>query len=371
MPWDLQALNKTPAFEWGGEKDGIKSLVYTGLPYKGRQTKGFAYYAVPKAKKSDKTGKLPGIVLVHGGGGRAFPHWAKKWADRGYAAIAMDTSGKYVPKKDAGPPGWGGFSQLDDPITDQWPYHAVADVILAHSLIRSFPEVDKDRIVITGISWGGYLTCICASLDKRFAAAVPVYACGFRYLNNSRSRPSHGITASQKQEWAMLWDPSRYLGAATVPMFFVNGTSDGFCKLRSYHRTYSLVKDRNLRMTVGMEHSHVHGWAPVEIGLFVDQYCKAGTPLPKIDTPVLLAGLVRARVNSETSLRDAALWYSTSPGPYHRTKGRNPAGFHRLSANILNDVILAGEPPENTKVWFLTVTDNRRATVSSEVVFEE
>jgi hypothetical protein len=36
--------------------------------------------------------KVPGIVLLHGGGGTAFESWVKLWVDRGYAAIAIDTS---------------------------------------------------------------------------------------------------------------------------------------------------------------------------------------------------------------------------------------------------------------------------------------
>ena len=36
---------------------------------------------------------LPVVVLVHGGGGTAFKEWAKLWAKRGYAAIAMDLAG--------------------------------------------------------------------------------------------------------------------------------------------------------------------------------------------------------------------------------------------------------------------------------------
>ena len=71
------------------------------------------------------------------------------------------------------------FGAIDQPVTDQWTYHAVADVILAHSLVLSFPEVDPNRTALTGISWGGYLTCIVAGLDDRFKAAVPVYGCGF------------------------------------------------------------------------------------------------------------------------------------------------------------------------------------------------
>ena len=38
--------------------------------------------------------KFPAVVLVHGGGGKAFPQWVAKWAEEGYAAIAMDLGGK-------------------------------------------------------------------------------------------------------------------------------------------------------------------------------------------------------------------------------------------------------------------------------------
>ena len=41
------------------------------------------------------------------------------------------------------------------------------------------PGVDPDRIGVTGISWGGYLTCIVAGVDPRFRFAAPVYGCGF------------------------------------------------------------------------------------------------------------------------------------------------------------------------------------------------
>ncbi len=60
-----------------------------------------------------------------------------------------------------------------------WTYHAVSSAILAHSLLLSMKQVDADKTCLTGISWGGYLTCIVAALDNRFKAAAPVYGCGY------------------------------------------------------------------------------------------------------------------------------------------------------------------------------------------------
>ena len=185
-PWDLIALSKTPNYEWSDRESQVWSLYYEGQPYKGKPTRVFAYFASPATLngKDLKERRFPAVVLVHGGGGTAFKEWAQLWAGRGYAAIAMDLAGcgpdrKRLPDGGPGQSHVDKFGTIDEPIQGQWTYHAVANVILAHSLVRSFEEVDTNRTAVTGISWGGYLTCIVAGLDNRFKAAVPVYGCGF------------------------------------------------------------------------------------------------------------------------------------------------------------------------------------------------
>ena len=56
----------------------------------------------------DGRGPLPAMVLVHGGGGKAFREWAELWAERGYVALAMDLAGhgpdgKRLARRRAGP----------------------------------------------------------------------------------------------------------------------------------------------------------------------------------------------------------------------------------------------------------------------------
>jgi hypothetical protein len=58
------------------------------------------------------------------------------------------------------------FDCIGGPVENDWPYHAVANVMKAHTLLRSFPGVDPERTAVTGISWGGYTTCLAASLDE-------------------------------------------------------------------------------------------------------------------------------------------------------------------------------------------------------------
>ncbi len=370
IPWDVTALNMVPGHEWLETEGPVRALLYQGEPYKGNPTRVFAYYATPGTLFGNpaKDKNLPAVVLVHGGGGTAFRQWVRLWARRGYAAIAMDLAGCGEGQQrmaDGGPAQTHPviFGEIDAPQSDQWTYHAVADVILAHSLLRSFPEVDPDRTALTGISWGGYLTCIVAGLDHRFKAAVPVYGCGFLQDNSAWLGDFAGMTPPQQEKWHRLWDPSIYVGSARMPVFFVNGTNDFAYPLDSYEKTYDLVEGtRNQRITINMPHGHSPGWRPKEIGLFIDQHLIEGVPLPSIGQPGISKEKAFATIRSKTKTKSAQLCYTTD------TNAINKRTWKTIPAKGGRKKIKAPAPPPDTTVWFFTATDQRSAIVSSPIV---
>ncbi len=69
---------------------GIEAIYFEGLPWKGRATRVFAWLGLP----DERDGKVPAIVLVHGGGGTAFREWVEQWTARGYAAISIAVEGQ-------------------------------------------------------------------------------------------------------------------------------------------------------------------------------------------------------------------------------------------------------------------------------------
>src|SRR6266571_1068395 len=89
-PWDLDSLRRPPKVTTVEEGKTLTSLYYESEPYRGKPTRVFAYLARP----AQVDGKLPALVLVHGGGGTAFREWAELWARRGYVALAMDLGGQ-------------------------------------------------------------------------------------------------------------------------------------------------------------------------------------------------------------------------------------------------------------------------------------
>jgi hypothetical protein len=203
-----------------------------------------------------------------------------------------------------------------------------------------------------------------AGLDNRFKAAVPVYGCGFLHENSTWLGRFAKMSPEQRDKWIQLWDPSMYVGAARMPVFFVNGTNDFAYPLDSYSKTYGLVKGkRNLRITVNMPHSHQHGWAPKEIGLFIDQYLLGAARLPTIMEPQKAGGQVRAKVASKTALTSANLHYTTGTAPI------NKLDWKTIPARIEDRWVVSSAPPDEATIWFLTVGDSRDAVVSSELVF--
>ncbi|MEO2001892.1 MAG: dipeptidyl aminopeptidase, partial [Pirellulales bacterium] len=63
----LVAPPATVDHETHSEPSNIHSLFFDSLPYEGKATKAFAWLGIPEKKAGQV--KVPGIVLVHGGGG--------------------------------------------------------------------------------------------------------------------------------------------------------------------------------------------------------------------------------------------------------------------------------------------------------------
>ena len=375
VPFDLKTLSIVPEVFPAEDLqvEGVKSFYFAGPTYKGQPTRVFAIYGAPTQTvgADDRDQKLPAMVLIHGGGGTAFDRWVKLWNSRGYAAIAMDlcgcvpvgTYGNWQRHESGGPPGWdASFSQLDDAIEDQWTFHAVSAVALAHSLIRSYPEVDADRIGVTGISWGGYLTSIVAGVDHRFKLAVPVYGCGF-LGDNSVWLPSFEKLGPEKSTlWLKQWDPSQYLGAARMLLLWVNGTNDFAYPMDSWKKSWMLPKSpQTLCLRVRMPHGHgPAGENPEEIFVYADSVLNHGKPLATITKHGIRDAEAWATFTSEVPIVNAELSFTRATGKWQDRE------WETLPAQIDTTVSrVAANVPADATVFYLNLFDDRQCAVST------
>ncbi len=358
-PWNAEKLSQPPKADWGATNELTQEVWYEGEPYMGKPTRIFAYIGRPEGK-----GPHPAIVLVHGGGGEAFRDWAMHWAKRGYVSIAMDTAGK-GPKKSANPdagPGQDDATKFrtDLPAQDMWTYHAVAAAIRAHSLLLSMPEVDKTRTALTGISWGGYLTCIIAGVDHRFKAAVPVYGCGFLHENSVwKTQWLDKMPADARAGWVAKWDPSSHLAGVKCPILFFNGTNDFAYPLDSYRKCYNLVRPELRHLSVIIELKHGHFWNFPEPDAFIDSVLLGKAPLTRLGDIEVKGAVATAKLTATNPPAKAELCLTSDTGPWQRRK------WQSIPAEIKDGAITAALPDKTPLTFYLSVTDSNGARTTT------
>jgi dienelactone hydrolase len=362
-PWDLSLIQHPPAVTHGTRTGLVEDLYYEGEPRNGKPTRVFAYLGRP-ATHSNR--KLPAMLLVHGGGGKAFREWAEHWAQRGYIALAMDLSGNGP----AGPLPDGMPDQSDqskfrdfgeNEVRDMWSYHAVAAVLRGHALLRALPEVDADRIGVTGISWGGYLTCIIAGIDPDLKVAVPVYGCGFLGDNSYWTDKSlAAMKPEARQLWLKNFDPSQYLAGVRCPTLFLNGTTDFAYPLDSYQKSYRLVREkyRHVDTIVGLPHGHI--WTFEEVDAFADSVLRHWKPLANLGAVRRSANVAQVEVKAVVPLKSATLNYTTDSGVWQKRS------WSTVPARIEGGSVIAELPAGRPLTAFLAVTDERGLRMSSE-----
>ncbi|EYF06781.1 alpha/beta hydrolase family protein [Chondromyces apiculatus] len=358
--------------------EGLEAGFFEGLPFRGCDTRVFYWRGVPAQARAERA---PAMVLVHGGGGTAFEAWVRLWTGRGYAAIAMDLNG-CVPRgtmdaweahPSGGPlgcssPGKDGLDQLTWPLEDQWGYHAVGAVILAHALLRADPRVDPARIGLTGISWGATLACITAAIDPRFRLVAPVYGCGFMFSPSSWFRADLDALgdAALAERWASTWDPSNYLPEVRIPTLWVTGTND-YYPLDALWRSAAITPARQqAAVRIRMPHAHEGpGENPPEIKAFTDQLLRGGEPLSAIRTQEQHGRTVRARFEGPRRIVRAELCITRDGAPDDWRDKHWEAHPARVDVRPSE---AAADLPEGTAFCFMNLFDDEGHVVSAPVM---
>ena len=361
-PWSTSPLFQVPEHESEKYPDGVTGLLVRGLPYEGSTTRFFSYYATPGSLSGDSSidKNLPAIILVHGGGETASREWARFWAMRGYASLSLDLGGRGPDRSrlaDGGPDDKGENKILHaaKPLADQWPFHAVADVIILNSLLRSFPEINRNKIAVAGASWGGFVTCLVAGIDHRIAAAVSVYGCGYIWEKSIwvDNKLFAALAEGDRQRWISLWDPSNYLPDVQCSVLFATGAKDFAYPLESWTKSVKLVPEQLRHLLVEPEMPHSGDFALTVlpgVHMFIDAVLNESSRYPRIGECQEIDGGVLARCKNLTSDSSAHLHYTCDGGSnLDRTWRTMPAKY-----NWHGEEIEASPPPARARIFFLT-----------------
>jgi len=351
---DLTAPPAVQDAEGFAAQGDVRAIFYDALPWKGKPTKVFAWLGLPEKR----AGKVPAVVLVHGGGGTAFKEWVKKWNDRGFAAISIAVEGQTDERDPADPKAWmphawpgpkrdGIYGDSSLPLDEQWMYHAVADAVLANSLLRSLPEVDADRIGIMGVSWGGVITSTVIGIDPRFAFAIPTYGCG--HLFDSENH--YGRTLGNNTLYREAWDPMTRMDRVKMPVLWFSWPEDKHfpldCQAASYR---AATGPRMVSLIPKMGHSHGAAWSPPDSYAFAESVVSNGAPWCRQTGVVVKDGSVQVTFASTKPL-DRAVLIATSDSGFtgNRTWTESSATLEKRGG----DSIVTAPLPAGTTAWFV------------------
>ena len=137
----------------------------------------YAKYLKPK----NSTGPNPGIIEFHGYHGNSGDWSGKlKYAAAGFSVASMDCRGQGGKSRDnvdvAGPTLEGHIIRgLEDGKEKLMFRSHFLDTVQLTRIVMNFPEVDSERIGVTGESQGGGLSLACASLEPRIKYVAPVF----------------------------------------------------------------------------------------------------------------------------------------------------------------------------------------------------
>jgi dienelactone hydrolase len=268
-----------------------RKVYYDGLVYQGNPKRVCAFIGIPAG--ASPSNRVPAVVLAHGGGGRPYAEWVEKWTQRGYAAIAMglegqteveatqqqidagQSVGQWLKHAMPGPARIGIYGDTDAALGNQWMYHAVADVILANSLMRSLPMVNPSNVGIMGISWGGVVASTAMGIDNRFVFSIPTYGAGHKYDIPNQ----YGAALASNTFYRGVWDPILRINRATMPALWLSWPGEDNFSLDSQAYTYRAAGGpRMVSLVPGMQHGHPAAWNRPEGYDFADEVIASATP---------------------------------------------------------------------------------------------
>jgi dipeptidyl aminopeptidase/acylaminoacyl peptidase len=238
-PADLRtAFNSTAIANWNLTLPRrIECKSFDGTPIEG-------WLMVPRGAQLGK--KAPLILNIHGGPhgmhGNSFSPIFQLMCARGYAILYLN------------PRGSNGYGQrFSDGSLSDWGGGDYKDLIAGlENALKQYPELNGDRLGVTGGSYGGYMTNWAITQDNRFKAAVS-YA-GLSNLISFYATSLYQDLVHVEfggQPWdhyEILWErsPMKHIKRAQTPTLILHGEVDYDVHISQAEELYTALKWRGV-----------------------------------------------------------------------------------------------------------------------------
>jgi cephalosporin-C deacetylase len=235
----------------------VRSYDVTFAGYGGQPIRG--WLLLPALRDS---APLPCVVEYIGyGGGRGLPLDWLIWSSVGYAHLVMDTRGQgsnWRPGdtpdlvEGGSDPAFPGYMTrgISDPTTYYY-RRVVVDAVRAVEAAASHPDIDSNKIAVSGASQGGGLAIAAAGLVPDLVASLPdvPFLCHFRRaLQITDSAPyseivgylrSHRTSVDRVFQTLAYFDGMNFAARARCPTLFSVGLMDTICPPSTVFAAYN------------------------------------------------------------------------------------------------------------------------------------
>lgn len=255
-------LRDLPAAEPAPEGLVVRRFVFESrtvpTPTGPATTEVYAIFAAPAGP-----GPFPGIVVYHGGKGKAEEQTVMAWARCGYAAVSCDLPGIVDPSgaphsagfwKDL--PYGGGRWRAEPDVTAGVIFDAVVAGLEVFDWMAAQPSVDRERVGVIGTSWGGYMATMVAGLrGDRVKAAYSIFGCGF-YESAIFAAELARMPPVEHARWLRHLDAGRRAPGITAAWFMAAASNDTFFYPPAVTATYDAIRaDKRIVIVPGADHA--------------------------------------------------------------------------------------------------------------------
>jgi dipeptidyl aminopeptidase/acylaminoacyl peptidase len=193
----------------------------------------------------DATSKYPLIVVIHGGphgeNGPAFNFKNQIYAAHGYAVLNVNYRGST---------GYG--QKFADAVFGDQDGNEGQDVLYGVSAaVRRYLWIDRDRLGIEGVSYGGQLTDWLITQTNEFKAAIPTAGIAnlvsYNYMTyyNQYEEMEFGQFLHQGNLMDVAWERSalKHISAAHTPTLIIHGENDNDVPIAEAEQLFIALKD--------------------------------------------------------------------------------------------------------------------------------
>ncbi len=223
------------------------SEYYVATPHRiwlNKKTKIQGWVLLPE--DFDENKKYPAILDIHGGPkcayGEIFYHEMQYWVNQGYIVFFCN------------PRGGDGRGNAFSDLRRQWGGIDFEDLMdFTDEVLKEYPQIDKDRVGVTGGSYGGYMTNWVVSHTDRFKCAATQrsisnmitevcasdYGIDFPYEMNFTD-----LHNCHDELWSM--SPLKYANNVKTPLLFIHSFDDYRCIFPEALQYYTAIKCRGI-----------------------------------------------------------------------------------------------------------------------------